>query len=63
VAPQRKSVNPARFVWVRESIRKCPRFVKESRLIKGARGVQTLYMTGTMQKSRKRETAILQALD
>jgi hypothetical protein len=54
VALQRKGVKAGRFadaIESIESIRKCREIAKEW-LREGARGFQTLYMTGTMQINR-----------
>jgi hypothetical protein len=49
---------------VAESSAKCLQIAKEMLTPWGACGVQTLYMTGSMQTDRKTlKTAILQALD
>jgi hypothetical protein len=52
VALQRKRVKPIELAAAVEFVRKCLQVPKEL-LRKGASGVQTLYMTDTMQMTRK----------
>jgi hypothetical protein len=62
VALQRKCVKPIELAGAVELIRKCLKIPKEL-LREGASGVQTIYMTDTMQINRKHaRDAILQAL-
>jgi hypothetical protein len=64
VALQRKGVKPIGLAGLIGFAPKCLQRAKESPSRRGARGVQTLYMTGRMQINQKaRLPAILQALD
>jgi hypothetical protein len=63
VALQRKAVKAELIRRPIEPTRKCRQNAKELPR-EGARGAQTLYMTGRMQMNKnKHATAILQALD